>query len=221
MIGIVVPAHDEQALIGRALTALKVAAAHEDLGAEEVRILVVLDACRDGTEAVARALGIDRLAIEARNVGIARAAGAQALIQRGARWLAFTDADSTVAPCWLARQLALRSEAVCGVVEVDDWSGYSSEERRAYEAGYLDAEGHRHIHGANLGVCSNAYQRAGGFPPLTSREDVALVHRLVAQGARIAWTNTVRVLTSARRAGRAPEGFASFMQGLCVSPQTL
>ena len=217
MIGIVVPAHDEEVLIGRALTALKIAAAQRELDAEEVRILVVLDACRDATGEVARDLGIDCLAIEARNVGIARAAGAQALIERGARWLAFTDADSTVAPSWLSRQLALRSEAVCGVVEVDDWSGYSTEERRVYEAGYLDAEGHRHIHGANLGVCSKAYQRAGGFPPLSSREDVALVHRLAALGARIAWTNTVRVLTSARRIGRAPEGFSTFMQGLCPS----
>lgn len=214
MIGVVVPAHDEEALIGRALRALRVAAAHEDLAGEEVRILVVLDACRDRTAAVAEETGVEHLAIEARCVGQARAAGAQALIERGARWLAFTDADSMVEPDWLARQLALRTEAVCGVVQVDDWQDYTPEARQAYEAGYLDAEDHRHIHGANLGVCSLAYQRAGGFPPVACREDVALVRRLLAIGARIAWTNTVRVLTSGRREGRAPEGFAEFMTQL-------
>ncbi|WP_431286681.1 glycosyltransferase [Roseateles chitinivorans] len=211
MIGAVVPAHDEEALIGRALQALRVAAAHPDLQGEEVRILVVLDACRDQTGDIAHAFGAQCLAVDARNVGFARAAGAQALIEQGARWLAFTDADSVVAPCWFSRQLALRSEAVCGVVEVDDWTGFTSEERSAYEAGYFDAEDHRHIHGANLGVSVSAYQQAGGFPTLCTREDVALVERLHALGVRIAWTNTVRVLTSARQDGRAPDGFSTHL----------
>lgn len=214
MIGVVVPAHDEEALIGQALRALLAAAAHEDLEGEEVRLLVVLDACADRTGDIARALGVDCLSIEARNVGVARAAGARALIERGARWLAFTDADSVVPPCWLARQLALRSEVVCGVVEVDDWSGHPLEARLRYEAGYRDEDGHGHVHGANLGVCSDAYLRAGGFPPLACHEDVELINRLCALGARIAWTNTVRVLTSARQDGRAPEGFSDVMKRL-------
>lgn len=211
MIGAVVPAHDEEALIGRALRALIAAAGHPDLQGEEVRILVVLDACRDRTADVVRSLGVQGLVVEARNVGFARAAGAQALIEQGARWLAFTDADSAVAPDWFSRQLALRTEAVCGVVEVDDWSGFTAEERAAYVLGYTDAEDHRHIHGANLGVSATAYQQAGGFAQLCSREDVDFVERLHALGMRIAWTNTVRVVTSARQDGRAPDGFAAHM----------
>lgn len=214
MIGAVVPAHNEEALIGRALTALRRAARHPDLRGEEVRIVVVLDACTDRTADIALASGVQCLAIEARNVGIARAAGAQALIEQGARWLAFTDADSVVAPGWFSRQLALRSEAVCGVVEVGDWTGFTAAERAAYEGGYTDADGHRHIHGANLGVSVSAYRQAGGFPQLCTREDVALVERLQALGVRIAWTNTVRVVTSARQDGRAPEGFATHLQRL-------
>lgn len=214
MIGAVVPAHDEEALIARALQALRVAAAHPDLQGEEVRILVVLDACRDRTPEIARDLGVQCVAVEARNVGFARAAGAQALIDQGARWLAFTDADSVVAPCWFSRQLAFRTEAVCGVVEVDDWTGFTTEERTAYELGYTDAEDHRHIHGANLGVSVSAYQQAGGFAQLRSREDVELVERLHALGMRIAWTNTVRVVTSARQDGRAPDGFAAHLERL-------
>ncbi|HEY1394741.1 glycosyltransferase family 2 protein [Roseateles sp.] len=214
MIGAVVPAHNEEALIGRALQALRVAAEHPDLRGEEVRILVVLDACRDRTSEIARHLGVQCVAVEARNVGFARAAGAQALIEQGARWLAFTDADSVVSPSWLSRQLALRTEAVCGVVEVDDWTGFTPEERTAYELGYTDAEDHRHIHGANLGVSVSAYQQAGGFAQLRSREDVELVERLHALGMRIAWTNTVRVVTSARQDGRAPDGFAAHLERL-------
>ena len=212
MIGVVVPANDEEALIGRCLEALCVAACHPGLRGETVEVMVVLDACRDRTHAIAATHGAACMAVEARNVGVARAAGASALIARGAHWLAFTDADSTVAPDWLARQLETAADAVCGVVAVDDWSDFSAEARACYEAGYDDAEHHRHVHGASLGVSSTAYLRAGGFPPLRCSEDVELVRLLDAQGATIRWTNTVRVSTSARRIARAPDGFAACLQ---------
>lgn len=50
------------------------------------------------------------------NVGHARAAGAQELLNQGVRWIACTDADSTVAEDWLVEQLALEADAVCGTV---------------------------------------------------------------------------------------------------------
>ncbi len=171
----------------------------------------MLDACRDATRRIASAHGAGCVAVEARNVGIARATGASALIARGARWLAFTDADSAVAPDWLARQLEQAADAVCGVVCIEDWGDYSVETRAAYESGYVDADHHRHVHGASLGVSSVAYQRAGGFAPLRCSEDVELVRRLDGLGATIRWTNAVRVNTSARRLARAPEGFAAHL----------
>lgn len=194
----------------RCLSALNVAAVPPDLRAEEVHVRAVPDACVDATAARASALA-DMLLIEARNVGMARAAGAAALIAKGARWLAFTDADSEVAPCWLARQQALGADAVCGVVAVADWGDHGAVARAAYDEHYVDAENHAHVHGANLGVSTTAYPRAGGFPPLRSSEDVALVRQLAATGAAIARTNTVRVRTSARRVARAPDGFADFL----------
>lgn len=212
MIGIVVPANDEEALIGRCIDALRLAAAHPALAGEAVEIVVVADACRDTTQRIAAERGAACIAIEARNVGIARATGASALIARGARWLAFTDADSAVAPDWLSRQLETVADAVCGVVCIDDWGDWSAEARASYEAGYTDAEHHRHIHGASLGVSSAAYLRAGGFPPLRCSEDVALVRQLDTQGATIRWTNAVRVNTSARRVARAPDGFAAHLR---------
>lgn len=75
-----------------------------------------------------------------------------------------------------------------------------------------DADGHRHIYGANLGVSADAYQRAGGFKLLASIEDVALVQALQASGASIAWSAAPRVLTSARRSFHAPDGFGATLQ---------
>lgn len=217
MIGVVVPANNEEGAIGRCLDALIAATQDAALLGEPVRILVVLDSCDDGTELIVHDRGIDFVKGEMRNVGAARALGAAALIAAGARWLAFTDADSEVAPDWIARQIEARAEAVCGVVAVRDWSEHPAETRAAYESRYTDADGHRHIHGASLGVATHAYLKAGGFSPLRCSEDVALVERLSEIGADIRWTNSVRVHTSARRIARAPGGFSRFVNRLSES----
>lgn len=218
MIGVVVPVHDEEACLDACLAALRAAATCPLLLGEAVSIVVVLDACSDRSQRIvlAHALQVDRhwrldcMAVNARNVGAARAAGAQLLLQRGARWLAFTDADTRVSPAWLSTQLGLDADAVCGTVAVDDWSphGCHAEALRAHFARtYTDADGHRHIHGANFGVSASAYRRAGGFAPLACSEDVALVAALQACGAHIAWSAAPRVTTSARRQAKARGGF--------------
>lgn len=214
MIGVVVPAHDEEGCLADCLQSLQAAARHATLAGEGVRIVVALDACSDASESIAQGLGVQTVRLEARNVGSARAAGARQALQAGARWLSFTDADSTVAPDWLVQHLWLASDAVCGTVEVRDWCGYGSDVQGLYHAGYSDRPGHRHIHGANLGVSAAAYERAGGFAALSTGEDVALVRALEASGARIAWTNLPRVATSARSRFRAPAGFGAHLAGL-------
>ncbi|WP_418320695.1 glycosyltransferase [Piscinibacter sakaiensis] len=212
MIGVVVPAHDEAHLIGDCLASIGRAAAEPALHNEQVLVVVVLDACSDATGDVARSLGATTLGLTSRNVGIARAAGAHHCLAAGARWLAFTDADSQVAPDWLADQLALADaghDAVCGTVAVADWQDHDEATQRRYHAAYTDADGHRHIHGANLGIAAAAYRRAGGFPPFACSEDVALVEALLAGGASVAWSARPRVTTSARRDFRAAGGFGA------------
>lgn len=216
MIGVLVPAHNEAELLGTCLASLQQAARHPALNEEAVCILVVLDACTDGSEAVARAWGAAVLRVDERNVGHARRAGAAHLLELGARWLACTDADSSVDGDWLVRQLAFGAEAVCGTVRVADWSPRADQVRLIYESHYQYIEDHRHIHGANLGVCARAYQRAGGFRPLASEEDVHLVRDLERSGARIVWTHQTCVTTSARRDCRARRGFGEFLDGLAV-----
>ena len=214
MIGIVIPAHNEAEHIGATLAAAARAAVHPSLKGETVRVVVVLDACDDATGLIAESYGIEHhvttLRLLARNVGVARAAGATQLLDNGARWLAFTDADTIVSPDWLVTQLAQEADAVCGSISVEDWGAHGSDSdfiRDHFARTYTDVNGHRHIHGANLGVSAEAYRRVGGFQPLACSEDVALVEALQASGARIAWSAAPRVCTSARRNARARGGF--------------
>ncbi len=214
MIGVIIPAHNEQALLAACLESVLLAAGDERLQGEQVCIAVVLDACEDTSGDVAGRYPVQRLESQARNVGIGRALGADWLIGQGARWLASTDADTRVASDWLALQIAYEADAVCGVVEVDDWSEHGALVRSRYDSLYQDREGHSHVHGANLGIAVPAYLAAGGFPPLACDEDVQLVQRLQAQGARIVWSREVRVCTSARLECRARGGFGDFLRGL-------
>jgi glycosyltransferase involved in cell wall biosynthesis len=207
VIGVVIPAHNEAQYLAPCLVAAATAARHVALKGETVHIVVVLDNCTDESAQTVRNLGIASLCVRACNVGVARAAGATHLLDLGARWLSFTDADSRVAPDWLVAQLVLGAEVVCGSVEVMDWDVHCPHVRDAWRTRYCDADGHRHVHGANLGVCAQAYRRVGGFAPLACGEDVALVESLVAIGASIAWSAAPRVMTSARTKARVLGGF--------------
>lgn len=221
MLAVIVPANNEEATIGLCLRSLEAAACWPGLGGETVLVIVVLDTCTDDTAAVAARAGALLASVQARNVGIARAEGAQLALSMGARWLAFTDADTVVAPDWLHVQMSLCSDAVCGTIGVSDWGSFGEPMRRHFDATYTDADGHQHIHGANLGVSAQAYQRAGGFEPLASSEDVALVRALEAVGARIAWSAAPRVVTSARSMFRAPGGFGSTLLRLSEANELL
>lgn len=217
MIGVVVPAHNEQALLKDCLEALRGAA---DEAGEEVRILVVLDACTDRSRDIARACGVQTLAIDAGNIGYARRADAAHLLDQGARWLACTDADSRVPRNWLRQQLAFNADAVCGTVSVEEWDPqHSAEVRQRYQSLYQCGEGHRHIHGANLGVCAEAYRRVGGFRPLAVHEDRYLIEDLQRSGASIVWTALNGVRTSSRLDCRAHGGFGDYLKALALEGQ--
>ncbi|WP_066097479.1 glycosyltransferase [Xanthomonas massiliensis] len=211
MIAVLVPAHDEEQAIGACLHSLALAAACPRLHGEEVGVFVALDRCRDRTAAVCADFGVHCLPLAEGNVGIARATAARAAIAAGARWLACTDADSQVPADWLSAQLACESDAFCGIVGVADWSGWPTALRDAYLAGECRHDGHRHVHGANLGLSSELYLRCGGFLPLPAHEDVALVAAMERVHARIARRCRPVVTTSARRVARARGGFSDYL----------
>jgi len=219
MIGILIPAHNEQDLLAQCLQAALTAARHPELNGEAVKVTLVLDSCSDGSADIAANYDIKVLQINARNVGIARGTGAQWLLEQGARWISCTDADSLVADDWLVAQLALNTDAVCGTVRIDDWGPLVDAPARArYLAAYEARDGHRHIHGATLGFSARAYRDAGGFEPLACHEDVHLVKRLQASGASIAWSHRPRVTTSARLDCRARGGFGDYLKSLLIAP---
>nr|WP_158458119.1 glycosyltransferase [Pseudomonas fluorescens] len=218
MIAVIIPAHNEARRLGRCLEAVKAAARHAEQAGHEVRILVVLDRCTDSSAAIARRHKVETLEVAAGNVGKARRAGAAWMLEQGAHWLACTDADSRVPPHWLMWQLECAADAVCGTVHIERWQPWQDAElRRRYRSGYQAREDHRHIHGANLGICARAYQRVGGFPPLAAHEDVHLVNALQAAGARIVWTARHSVATSSRGNCRAREGFGDYLKSLATA----
>jgi len=221
-VGVVVPAHNEEELLPGCLAALR--SACDQIPRIPVHLIVVADSCRDRTAEQARQAGVTTITIHARNVGAARAAGLRTALRRiaqakpSATWLATTDADTLVAPDWLARQLRYANqgwEAVIGTVTVADWSEHPAQIPNVFAARYRhDSGSHPHVHGANLGVNAEAYLAAGGFPPLRTGEDHALVARLTAAGRRILPATDVTVVTSARRVARAPRGFGHLLTTL-------
>ena len=229
-VGVVIPAHDEEDLLPSCLSAVRLAAA--PLAGIPVHVVVVADACTDQTARLARAGGAVVLDIEARSVGAARAAGAAEVLRRtgpldpASVWLATTDADTLVPPCWLTRQLRYAEggwDAVVGTVTVTDWRQYPAGLpplfARLYDTAGTDAPGstgHPHVHGANLGFSAAAYLAAGGFGPARTAEDHALVSALAAAGRQVLRTTTVSVVTSARRRARAPHGFSHLLSALAA-----
>lgn len=214
MIAIIVPAHNEEALLGACLASLRVAAGHAALEREPVVVVVALDRCTDGSRAIAQRAGVEWVDLDVGNVDVARAAAAERALTLGARWVASTDADTRVPADWLAAQLRAGTDAFCGVVTIDDWLDFDAATVAAFDGPAPPGAGHRHIHGANFGISAQAYRRCGGFAPMPCSEDVAIVHALEAIGGSIHWAGQPRVVTSARRAPRACGGFGDYLKAL-------
>ncbi len=238
-LAVVVPAHQEQALIARCLTSIARAAHHPYLAHLPVQIVIVLDACHDRTPYVVQAtasrmrqrrtklIGLTALEVAHANVGLARAAGCRAArrvlsgLPPRELWIATTDADSVVPVDWLAHQVRLHRTGVegwAGTIRVDDWSQQPPSTprrfRRLYGCSQTRAPTHAHVHGANLGFTAQAYQDIGGFAAFLSGEDHALFGALGRSGFRLAATTAAPVTTSARREGRAPNGFSQYLRRL-------
>ena len=222
LVGVVVPAHNEQDLLPSCLASLRRAV--RALPGIPVRLVVVADACRDRTAEVARRGGAVVVTADAGSVGGARAAGVREVLRRAGHldpadiWLATTDADTLVPARWLREHARYGDEgwdAVAGTVRVADWSGHQPGTRTLFLKRYGAGTGqHAHVHGANLGFRAAAYLEAGGFPDMPTAEDRALVAALTANGSRVRRTRALSVVTSARREGRAPHGFSHYLTEL-------
>ncbi len=220
---VVVPAHNEAAYLPGCLRALATSVVCLPV---PVLTVVVLDATDDGSDRLVGQFGHDVhfVTVDAGNVGASRAAGfeyARELcegIDLARTWYATTDADSVVPADWLLRMTASDADMVLGVVHVSAWRNHPAEVIRRYLRRYRSkGPGHNHIHGANMGFRADVYWQVGGFRALETGEDVELVDRFEAAGARIHRDAALSVATSDRRDARAPGGFAHHLRELSGS----
>ncbi|MCT9871924.1 glycosyltransferase [Paenarthrobacter aurescens] len=226
---VVMPAHNEDRHIGKALAALKTAAdaLQRQQPGIKVSISVVLDSCTDRSAGITAAYAssdprFSAVNVKLRSTGASRDSGIRAALDRlpadgtANTWVATTDADSTVPEHWLVRQVELANagaDAILGSVEPDPEDVDPAVLGRWLEL-HPFLEDHPHIYGANLGIRASAYVAAGGFPKLRSHEDRVLIERLHRHGFVVTATDTTRVVTSGRMQARAPEGFAAYLRAL-------
>jgi glycosyltransferase involved in cell wall biosynthesis len=109
MISFIIPAYNEEQLLGRTLTALVAAA--QPLG-QPFEVVVVDDASTDSTAAIAREMGARVVPVHNRQIAATRNAGARAA---GGDMLVFIDADTVVTERAVAAAVkAMRRGAVGG-----------------------------------------------------------------------------------------------------------
>lgn len=222
---VVIPASNEQNLIGPCLDALAAARAHAQRHTEyplEINTVIVADSCTDGTETAARTHpDVKTVTCTVGCVGAARALGvahilAHNTVAPGDTWIANTDADSRVPPDWLTHMVAqanLGAHLLLGTVLPADDLNHTA--RRRWLERHHQTDGHHHIHGANFGIRADVYLALGGWPQLTSGEDVTLARNARAAGGyKTVRSGAIPVTTSARLAGRAPHGFADYLQDI-------
>ena len=231
---VVVPARDEEDLIGACLRAL---AAQTGVGPEEYEVILVLDRCTDGTEAraaeVAAAhpgLRLYTLPGPGAGSGLARRAGMETACKRLQNvrgpdgLICSTDADTVVAPDWVAAQLDAVEEgarAIGGRIDLADtdtlppgvlhWHVENSRLRYQRLLAQPERGGkteHWQFSGASLALTAESYRRVGGLRPLESLEDEHLEAALRENGVPIERLLSVRVTTSARLKGRASRGLS-------------
>ncbi len=227
-VAVVVPARNEAERIGPAIRAICRAATElrSVRPGVDIGVVVVLDACDDGTgeaavDAAAPAGCLSLLNVRLHSAGASRAAGIRAALAATTAapervWLANTDADSMVPPHWLCGQVELAesgADAVLGTVEPDPGE-LDGSLLKAWARKHRFAEDHPHVFGANFGVRASHYLRVGGFEPVRTHEDRILAERLRRAGSAVVATDTLRVVTSSRLQGRAPHGFAGYLRGL-------
>ncbi len=241
---VAIPVRNEAARIGLCLGALFRQTSDRPFG-----ITLLLNNCTDGTEAIVAAtrppphvtLGWRHVHLSppVANAGTARAMAMEDAAGRAAVLLT-TDADGTVPPDWLARNLAAlrHADAVAGRAVIDP------EEARAIPQALHDADAlecelgdlqdeiaslidpdaadpwprHAENSGASLAVTAAAYRRAGGMAPVPSGEDRAFVAALRRIDARVRHAPEVWVRVSGRITGRAAGGMAETIARRMIRP---
>lgn len=150
-----------------------------------------------------------------------------------------TDADSEVDTRWIAANLAeidAGADAVAGVVTFDAATEASlppmPERVLEWQLANLHAKlgclldplandpwpNHIWAWGASLALTIAAYRAVGGMPAVPLAEDRALAAAIERADLKLRRSHAPVVYTSARRAGRAPGGFADLLEAYATDP---
>lgn len=231
---VVVPAHNEETLIRACLHAL---AAQRGVSHDEYEVLLVLNRCTDRTGKRARAFaeahphfklhlldGPGEGSGPARRIGMETACARLLNLGRPDGLVVSTDADTTVAPDWLAGQLEAVSagaRAIGGRIYLADdgslpdailrWHaarGRRRHEKLLSEPHHKGRTEHWQFSGASLALTADVYREIGGLEPLTHLEDEDLKRKLLENDVPIERLLSVRVTTSPRLEGRATRGLS-------------
>jgi len=192
-VSFIVPAYNEELLLGRTLESI---AAATELLDEDVEVIVVDDASTDRTAAVALAHGARLESVAHRQISATRNSGARSA---ASDIFLFVDADTLVnAPVVRAAIAAVRNGAAGGGCAVQ-FSGRLPLHGRLIER--IAAPIYRHV-GLAAGCfifCSRqAFETVGGFDErLFAAEEVAMSRALSAQGSFVILRETV--ITSGRK----------------------
>lgn len=247
-VSVIIPAKDESANLPSTLAAL---AAQTDLHGQPLpaasfEVIVLANNCTDATADVVRqqaarfphlVLHASELCLPAARAHVGRARRllmdeACARLERVGQpggIIASTDADTRVAPTWLAAtqaEVAAGADAVGGRILTNIAGRALAPLRRlqARDTAYrqlcarlevlLDPapadpwpRHHQHF-GASLALTASAYRRVGGLPEVRFLEDEALCQALRRHDLALRHSPHVQVLTSARRRGRVEVGLS-------------
>ncbi len=244
---VVIPAKDEAEALPTTLAALaaQINAAGQPLPAETFEVLVLANNCTDDTAAAVRACAAAYPALalyvaevvlppaeahvgRARRLLMDEAAHRLELAGHPRALIISTDADTRVAPDWLAAtfaELATGADAIAGRILMDETDRTCPVRRcQLQDAAYhllrvqletqFDPQPHdpwprHHQHfGASLAVTVAAYRQVGGLPVVPFLEDEALYQALLRHDLRVRHSPAVRVFTSGRQQGRVAVGLS-------------
>ena len=179
---------------------------------------------------------VEQVTLTPANAGTARAAALDCALNMlpDDGILMTTDADSEVAPDWIAANLAeldAGADAVAGVVAFNAATratlpAFGADRSLEWRLADLHARlgtlidplphdpwpNHIWAWGASLAVTATAYRTVGGIPAVPLAEDRAFAERIAANDLRLRHSHAPVVYTSARQWGRAPGGFADLIR---------
>jgi peptidoglycan/xylan/chitin deacetylase (PgdA/CDA1 family) len=201
-VSVVVPAHNEEALLSRCLQALLA----QDYP-HAIEIIVVDNASTDRTAEIARRPGVTVIHEPQRDYCKALIRGFETA--RG-EIVALTDADSVV-PCdWISRLVGEYRDGVVAVggnvvFERPNWKGWLIAKIFVPAFNWLDRHDPRgpHLWGSNLSVRREAFERIGGWNSAFSLEVDSEISERLRKIGRVRVLGSIKVQTSSRRWNRA------------------